>query len=156
MKPSSNFWPVGVVLTLVLFFAGTVGLVVMACSQRADLVSANYYEEEIGFQKQINRADRTARLEFKAAVSYDAVAKRLILSLPTGVADPAAQGQIQLYRPSEAALDQQVALHLNSNGAQAIDAAALKPGLWRVRVNWTAGGREFYLDQKVVVPSSDR
>ena len=41
MKTPRNLWPTGIIVTFVLFFAGTIGLVVMACSQRADLVSAD-------------------------------------------------------------------------------------------------------------------
>ena len=43
MKNSRNLWPLGIIVTFSLFFAGTVSLVVMACSQKTDLVSADYY-----------------------------------------------------------------------------------------------------------------
>jgi len=49
MKTSRNLWPLGILLAFGLFFAGTIGLVVMACSHKMDLVSADYYEREIKF-----------------------------------------------------------------------------------------------------------
>jgi nitrogen fixation protein FixH len=151
MKAPGNFWPVGIIATLVLFFAGTIGLVVMACSQRSDLVRPDYYEQELAFQKQIDRADRVQHLATGADAAYDAAAKQLVISLPVAQAPRGARGQIQLYRPSEAGLDRQLELQLDAGGQQRIDAANLRGGLWRVRVNWTAGGVEYFIDRKVVI-----
>ena len=55
-----------------LFIAGTAGLIVMACSQKTDLVSADYYEKELKFQGQIDRVERTRRAASQASVAYDA------------------------------------------------------------------------------------
>jgi hypothetical protein len=51
MKSNRNLWPWAIVLTFVLFISGTVSLVVMACSQKVELVSQNYYEQELQFQR---------------------------------------------------------------------------------------------------------
>ena len=74
MKTSRNLWPLGIIVTFALFFAGTVGLVVMACSQKVDLVSADYYEQELKFQGRIDRVERTRHAATQAAVAYDAAA----------------------------------------------------------------------------------
>ena len=44
----------------------------MACSQKVDLVSPDYYEQELKFQGQIDRVERTRRAASQAAVAYDA------------------------------------------------------------------------------------
>ena len=54
MATTRNLWPLGIILTLAAFITGTVGLVVMACSQRVDLVSPDYYERELKYQGQIS------------------------------------------------------------------------------------------------------
>ena len=43
MKPKFNFWPYGIILTFVVFVSGTAGLIVMAASQKSDLIDENYY-----------------------------------------------------------------------------------------------------------------
>ena len=151
MKPSSNAWPLGIILVFALFFAGTVGLVVMACTQKVDLVSDNYYEQELKFQGQIDRVKRTQQLAGQAAVAYDAGSKRITVSLPADQARRAVTGTIQLYRPSESGLDRQIELKVDANGFQSVDAASLRPGLWKVRVSWTAGRQDYFVDQKLVV-----
>jgi hypothetical protein len=36
---------------------------------------------------------------------------------------------------------------------QHIRTAGLRPGFWKVRVQWKVGGNEFYLDRPIVIPA---
>jgi nitrogen fixation protein FixH len=151
MAATRNLWPLGVILTLVAFFAGTVGLVVMACSQRVDLVSPDYYEKELKFQGQIDQAGRAHHAAGPASVAYDAAGKYITVSLPAGQAGREISGRIELYRPSAAGMDRAVKLAPDAKGVQRLNAAELAPGLWKVRVSWTFDRQDYFLDEKVVV-----
>jgi len=151
MKTSRNLWPLGIIVVCSLFVAGTAGLVVMACSQKVDLVSADYYEKELKYQGQIDRAERTQREARQAAVAYDAAHQNITVSLPPGQAHGNVSGNVELYRPSAAGMDRAVRLDPDARGVQRLDASALAPGLWKVRVSWTYEQRNYYLEQKVVV-----
>jgi nitrogen fixation protein FixH len=150
---SKNLWPLGIMLTFVFFITGTTGLVVLACRQKSDLVSANYYEEEVRFQSQIDRSERTRKLSQEAAVTYNAAQSCITILLPVKEGQQVTAGRIQLYRPSESKLDRQVDLNLDPNGAQIINATQLKNGLWKVKVSWTADGEDYFVDRKVIVAS---
>jgi hypothetical protein len=151
MKSSRNLWPVGIIVTFALFFAGTVGLVVMACTQKVDLVSADYYEQELKFQGQIDRVERTRHAATQATVAYDAATRCIIVALPAEQAGHEVSGRIELYRPSASGLDHAVKLEPDSKGVQRVDAAGMSPGLWKVRVSWTVEHQDYFLDQKMVV-----
>jgi nitrogen fixation protein FixH len=151
MKTTSNVWPVAIILVFALFIASTISLIVMACTQKVDLVSSNYYEQELRFQGQIDRVKRTRQLATQAVVAYDSAGKRITISLPGEQAREAVTGSIQLYRPSAARLDRQIDLKVDTNGFQSVDAAGLRPGLWKVRVSWTANHQDYYTDQQVVI-----
>ncbi len=151
MKTSRNLWPLGIVLALGLFAAGTLALIVIASSQRVDLVSADYYEQEIRFQDQLDRLNRTALIGDHVKVAYDAATRRITISLPTEHASADTAGRIQLYRPSATGMDRELALDLDAAGGQSVDAAALLPGLWKVRVHWTARNQEYFADRSVMV-----
>ena len=58
---------------------------------------------------------------------------------------------MQLYRPSAAGLDRELKLELDATGSQSLDAAALEPGLWKVRIHWTSHQQEYFADKSVVV-----
>jgi nitrogen fixation protein FixH len=75
---------------------------------------------------------------------------RITVALPPGHAS-AAIGKVELYRPSQAALDQHIDLRLDARGEQNIDATALRAGLWKVKVTWAIGGEEFSLDHRIVI-----
>jgi hypothetical protein len=151
MKTTRNLWPLGIISVLVLFFVGTVGLIVMACSQKTDLVSADYYEKEIKFQGRIDQVERTRQAASQSSVTYDAAGKYITILLPPTQAQRDIIGRIELYRPSAAGMDRAVNLTPDANGAQRVDAADLAPGLWKVRVSWTVEKQDYFLDQKIVV-----
>ena len=153
MKTSRNLWPLCIIVTFVLFFAGTVGLIVMACSQKVDLVSADYYEQELKFQGRIDRLERTRHAATQATVAYDANQQCITISLPADQAGHEVSGHIELYRPSAAGLDREVKLTPDAKGVQRLDATGMVPGLWKVRVSWTVEQQDYFLDQKVVVGS---
>jgi hypothetical protein len=150
MKETRNLWPLGIIVTLVLFASGTVGLIVMACSQKTELVSSNYYEQEIRYQTRIDSLGRAQQLGTRASVTYDAASRHITISLPAEQARRAA-GQIQLYRPSAAGLDQELKLEPGPDGVQTLEAKDLLPGPWKVRVSWTVEGQEYLIDQKIVI-----
>ncbi|HEY9509115.1 MAG TPA: FixH family protein [Verrucomicrobiae bacterium] len=149
-----NLWPWGIVLTFVIFISGTAGLIVLACQQNSDLVSANYYEDEVRFQTQIDRLQRARNLTSPAEIRYDAARREIIFTLPAEQVRTETHGNIQLYRPSAAGLDRSINLQPDAAGSQSLDAKALLPGLWEVRVLWTVNGLDYRVDQKIIIPGN--
>jgi len=156
MIASRNLWPYGVIAAFALFLSGTAGLIVLAVSHRTDLVSDHYYEDEIRFQSQMDRAGRAQTLNSNAVVNYDPAGKRILVSLPAEHAGRATEAAVMLYRPSAAGLDRRIAWQPGPDGVQAIDAAELKAGLWKISVGWTVDGQEYLFDQKIVVGGGKR
>lgn len=151
MKPSRNLWPAGIIAACATFVAGTAALIVLACLQRVDLVSPDYYERELKFQNQIDRMEHTRTAAGKVAIAYDPAGRCITLRLPAEQAHQQISGSVELYRPSAAGLDRSLRFEPDNNGLQRLDAADLAPGLWRVRLSWTADQQNYYLEEKVVV-----
>jgi len=153
MKSNRNLWPWAIVLTFVLFISGTVSLVVMACSQKVELVSQNYYEQELQFQGQLDRMNRASQLTAPAKISYDPVRKLIAISLPPEHQGRNVTGCIDLYRPSAAGQDRRLALQTDAHGSQNLDATQFGIGLWKLRLSWQVDGREYFHEQQVVIGS---
>lgn len=151
MKLRLNPWPGGIVVAFILFIAGTLALIVMAVSNRMDLVAPDYYERELQYDQQRASLERAQRLPDGARVVFDPARQSITLALPADHARREARGEITLFRPSAAGLDRRLDLRLAADGTQVLDASALQPGLWKIRVSWQVAGEEFYLDEKVVV-----
>lgn len=148
-KPARSFWPYAIIVWMTLFATGVFSYIVFAQGHKMDLVGADYYDQEIKFQQQIDRVDRTRAVERQVAVTYADGAIRI--ALPTEHAGQNPTGTVHLYRPSNAKLDQHLPLALDAAAAQRIDAQNLLPGLWKVRITWKAGDQEFFHDQSVVL-----
>ena len=153
MKSNRNLWPWAIVLTFVLFISGTVSLVVMACSQKVELVSANYYEQELQFQGQLERMNRTSQLAVPASVRYDPIRKLIAISLPPEHQGRKVSGHIDLYRPSAAGQDRQLPLQTDERGMQTLDATHLGAGFWKLRLSWQVDDREYFHEQQIVIGS---
>ena len=87
-------------------------------------------------------------------MSYDSANRQIRIALPATGLGGSATGSIQLYRPSSMNLDRRVKLAPNTLGIQTIDATALLPGLWKVRVSWKLGHEEYFIDRPVVINST--
>lgn len=146
-----SFWPYAIIGWFVLAIIGTVVWVSFALRQGTDLVRADYYEQEIRHQEQIDREARTRAVQGQLRAGYDVTQQAIVLTLPAEHARQPITGSIQLYRPSDARLDRQVDLSVDASGVQKLDARALRSGLWKIKVKWTVGGQEFFFDQPVVV-----
>lgn len=151
MQTQKSLWPLGIVAAFVLFISGTIALIVVACTHKTDLITADYYADELGFQKRLDQLNRTAALSEQVHVSFDATSQRMVLSLPSALVTPETSGRIQLYRPSATDRDVMVRLQLDTVGSQTIDTAALLPGLWKVRVEWSARRQDYFADKNIVV-----
>ncbi|MHC1768640.1 MAG: FixH family protein [Verrucomicrobiia bacterium] len=145
-------WPTCIIGCFVVFIAGLLTFIVFASTQRNDLVRPDYYEAEIRYQQQIDRIQRTQSMPQPAAIVYDGPRRRITIQLPAAHAH-VSSGQVHLYRPSDARLDRELPLALDTEGRQQLDAASLRSGLWKVRVQWSVAGEDYYLDQALVLPS---
>jgi nitrogen fixation protein FixH len=147
----TNPWPYAVIGWFLLFGSGMAAWVVVAVRNDPELVRADYYEQEIAYQKQIDRLNRTAAVRGEVSVSYESAEQRIALRLPVTHLGDKSVGTIRFYRPSNAKLDFELPLALDATGAQRIPTDKLQGGLWKVRVQWTSGGQEFFHDQSVVL-----
>jgi len=144
-----NPWPYAIIGVFVVFIAGTAGLIVMATSNRMELVSADYYEQEVRYQHQMESAKRTQALGGKASVALDAGRRQIVIAVPAEHVGKLADGSVQLYRPSAAGLDRRLGLELNAEGRQLVEVSTMPRGLWKVRVQWKVGAEDFLLDESV-------
>lgn len=151
MKPQKSLWPLGITLAFVLFSSGIATCVVIACTHRSELVSDQYYDQEIKFQSRIDSQERARQLTTPATASYDPATRRLRVCFPAEHARQTVSGEIELYRPSAAGLDRRFKLDPDAHGMQLLDASSLRDGVWKVRVTWTVAGQEYYLEQRVVI-----
>ena len=145
-----NPWPIGLILFFIVFTGYIVCFVIFACRQNMDLVRADYYDQEIRFQQQIDRVRRSAPVLADAGIVYERAGDLVTVSLPN-VKQNEISGTVSFYRPSDASLDSDVKLALDAAGRQNVSVASLRGGLWKVRVQWKTAGREYFFEKPIVI-----
>ncbi|MBU0679147.1 MAG: FixH family protein [Verrucomicrobia bacterium] len=140
----NNPWPLFLTIFILLFVATVVGFVIWSLGHRVDLVSPEYYEQEIRYQDRIDSEARTARLGSMVGITHVKNAKSLIIQIPDNHSE--AEGSIILYRPSDKKLDRQLDLAVDQNGRQTVDLSDLQSGMWRARLSWRVTTNDYYLE----------
>ncbi|MEZ0487288.1 FixH family protein [Fibrella aquatica] len=138
-------WGKSIVLVFIVF-AGFIGsLVYLMTRERIDLVRKDYYQDEITYQKQIDRVARTARTGNDSALTLDPERQQIALNLPAGWE----KGTLTFYRPSDSLKDRTIRLVSNQ---RAVSTAGLVPGIWRAQLSWSVGGEEYYYEETFTQP----
>lgn len=141
-----TLWPYGVAAAYIAFALAMAGLVVFAVRRPSDLVSKDYYRQEIEHQQRIEAERRAIADPDAPTVAVDA--RSCTVSFP-GAAPTS--GSLTFYRPSDAKLDRTIPLALDANGQQAVDLAGFQPGLWRLRLEWKRNSETYYLEEVAVL-----
>jgi nitrogen fixation protein FixH len=150
-KVFNNPWPVAIIAWFVIFTSGIVAFAAYAGRQRVELVHADYYAQEMQFQQQLDRLKRTQPIAAQVSITCNDKLPILRIILPPAHAHQAVSGRIHFYRPSDAGLDHEMVLAVDGNGIQEVNSASLQPGLWKVRLQWTVQGQQYFYEQSVVV-----
>ncbi|GAA4406872.1 hypothetical protein GCM10023187_26850 [Nibrella viscosa] len=140
-------WGKTIILTFILFAGFIGGMVTLMSRQRIDLVRDDYYQDEIQYQRQIERVSNTARLKTPVTMVYQPEQQQVAFVLP----DTMRKGEITFYRPSDRRQDFRVPIRPTRTSRQVVSTAFLQKGRWRVQLNWTDGRSEYYAEQEVYI-----
>jgi nitrogen fixation protein FixH len=143
-------WGVRIALVYGLFACGTLGFAVFAMSQRVDLVAPDYYARSLTHDRRLEAMTRVSALgpAFRIAASTDG--RVVDLTIPQEAAAGLA-GSIVFYRPADSGADRSRALALDAHGRQQLRLDDLAPGPWRLQVQWTAAGLDYYHEYPLVL-----
>lgn len=151
-KPAFNPWPYGIVATFVVFIASTAALIAFICQHSMDLVSPDYYEQEIRYQGRLDELNRTSAVRAQTRVEFDAATRRIRVALPPAHSGGRPSGRLELYRPSAAGLDRQLELDPDTTGQQTFEANDLAAGAWKARLSWSVNGQKYFVEELLMVP----
>src|SRR3954452_2338030 len=140
----------GWALTLVFIaFATYIGILVYKCTQqKLDLVSSDYYNEELKYQDKIDGMQNAKQL---TPVQLVQTSDGLSLQLPKELNGHALTGQVWLYCPAHAALDYKAPLQVNNEGVMLIDKKKLADANYTVKITWEAGETKYYNEQPLTI-----
>ena len=143
-------WGLGITLVYIAFAAGTVGVVTFAMRQQVDLVSADYYPQSLAHDARMAAVARAGELGDSFAVGTETGSRNVIVKWPSGMRVEA--GEITFYRASDARADRHFVVAPGARGRQVVPADDLRRGAWIVQVEWTAEGKSFLAERRLMLP----
>ena len=123
-------------------------LVAKAVNQNFDLVTNDYYSDDLAYQEKIDRANNSKALDIPLNIKYSGAEKNVLLSFPESVEK--IEGEIHFYKPDKSNLDIKMPINLSNDFIQKIDFSDKINGLWRVKITWNADGVA-YFDENLFV-----
>lgn len=139
-------WGKSIVLAFVLFGSFIATLVMVCMREDVNLVTKEYYKEELVYQDQIDRMAHTAMLDEKPELQIEG---GYILKVTYRDFNKLTEGVIQLFRPSDPAMDKEFELRKSGEHVQFFSTAGMHKGMYRARVRWTMDGEDFFLEQVI-------
>jgi hypothetical protein len=140
----------GWALTVVFIaFAAHISLLVYKCTQQQfDLVSSDYYNEELKYQDKIDGMKNAQQL---TPVQLVQTGDEVSLQLPKELNGQALTGQVWLYCAASAANDYKAPLQVNSNGVMLINKKKLADANYTAKITWESGDAKYYNEQPLTI-----
>lgn len=142
-------WGNKLVVVFILFAILMATLVYKAVNTKFELVSKDYYKDELRYQDRIDGRNNAALIG-KVSVTQDAEA--LTIGLPDEMKGVKVAGEAWFYCKTDAVRDRKIALVVDTSGKQLILKNQLTKGTtYELKLNWQAGDQKYYTEQIVNV-----
>ncbi|MFZ4589897.1 MAG: FixH family protein [Ignavibacteria bacterium] len=137
-------WGYRIAIGFTAFCLVTIGVTIYLMNQKVDIVTDNYYEKELKYQEQLDKVARTRAL--KESFEITNTGKELIIKFPNLPDKNQSKDLISLYRPSDDSKDVKIPVLTDTSRTQVVSVDRLVKGYWKVKINWTSGGSEYYYE----------
>lgn len=140
-------WGNGIFGFYILFVLFIGFMIYLTTTQNYDLVTENYYEEEIKYQNKIDQKERTKALDKSLFVSIDN--GKLKINFPNK--EKEIKGKVLCFRPSDDTKDFTEEIN-STEGVHTIPLDKFIKGKYIFKVSWEVEGESYYNEQTVIIP----
>lgn len=139
-------WGTKIFLVYGLFVVFMLGMVYLCTQQHYDLVTPDYYAQELKYQEVIDGKNNLQALGKKVEISQ--TANLVTVQLPTNITE--GKAEVKFYRPDDASLD--FNLPIAEGNVLMVPLAKFKTGVYKVKTIWTNEGKRYYDEQSFYAP----
>ncbi|MEQ8302404.1 MAG: FixH family protein [Cyclobacteriaceae bacterium] len=134
-------------VSFVLFTAFIATLVTVCVRQDINLVSANYYQEELVHEQKMNQIQNANNLKSKPLISVEGT----VVSVSFDDFNKIEKGELKILRPSDARLDRRFELSASQTQVRQFTLENSSKGLYRASMQWRMDGKDFYYEKLIVL-----
>ncbi|MFZ4545442.1 MAG: FixH family protein [Saprospiraceae bacterium] len=143
-------WGTRIVIFYSAFVVGILFLVIKSTYHSWDLVTEDYYGEELKYQTRIDDMTNTNRLENKPVIRISNA--DVVVNFPKELMAANPAGKVKFYKPSDKTGDFEQALQLDADGNQKLSIPAGKSGKYNAQLSWSSGDKAYYQEFYLFLP----
>ena len=139
-------WGHKIAVAYLFFVAGIFFLVFKANSEKFDLVTKDYYGEELKYQQVIDQSANANALSM--LVQTEVINNELIIHFPNEMKDKNIKGDFYLYYAADAKKD----FRKNFTTNTLVFSQALPTGMtgmYELKLSWQVDGKKYYHEKKI-------
>jgi hypothetical protein len=139
-------WGSKIAFVYIAFVVGIGFLVFKASNQKFDLVTKDYYDQELKYQQVIDQSANTAKLSVPLVVEKSA--SELRIRFPAEMKNKKKAIDFYLYYPADAKRDFRKSIDLHENEFTQPLPEAMK-GKYELKLSWEVDGIKYYFEKKL-------
>jgi hypothetical protein len=142
-------WGYKIVLVYCVFVAGILYLVVQSSRQQMDLVTDDYYAQEIKYQEKIDQSKRVSALS--EPIRFQLTEAGIEVNFPKEFDRKNIIGNALLYYPANEKKDVSASIN-TTQGKIEISIPDKRSGMHILKINWEVEGVSYYFEETVFLP----
>jgi hypothetical protein len=141
-------WGNKIILVFAVFVSGILYMVFKAGSYNTDLVTTDYYEQELKYQQTIDAVERTNSLTSR--VSCTVSGEHIEIQFPAEMHNNILDAEVWLYCIADKQKDIKRKFS-TSDGKIAMPFLPANKGLHEIKLSWVSKGETYYYKQKILL-----
>lgn len=143
-------WGHGIVLAMLSFMGFILFMIFVYSSgkQKSELITEDYYEQELAFQDVIDAKNNADALTEKPL--YEQNKFQIAITFPKEYTNDNTTFNIHLYRPEDGNLDVESKMTLDYHNRIVIPAKVMKKGDYMLKLKWTKDNKNYQIDYDIV------
>lgn len=123
-------------------------LVYKSVNTRYDLVSKDYYKDELRYQDKIDGMANAAKVS-DVTVSQDS--NNVIVDFPKELNGYKTEGEAWFYCATDDVKDKKIALQVDANGRQTFPKNQLSKTNYLLKLSWKIGNSNYFAEKSVII-----
>jgi len=136
-------------MVFIVFAIGMIYLVYRCIHVNTDLVTKEYYKDELKYQDVIDGTRMANALSEKVQLNQDNEA--ITVQLPDEMKNERVSGIIWFYCAADAKKDRHISIEMDADAMQQISKKVLRPGSYTVKLNWKSNNKNYYTEQTFTI-----
>jgi hypothetical protein len=141
-------WGYKILFVYLTFIAGILFLVYKSSSEKVDLVTENYYQQELKYEQKIDEAERAQSLS--SPIKYEVNKNEIYIYFPEEMKNKKITAQTLLYHAADESKDSVYTLETDSGKLTMILPQSDK-GMYEIKMDWKVDTTKYYSEHKVII-----